>query len=69
MISGELEISVWTEEGFCDKTILKEGQSTIVPAGVFHKFRALTDVRCIEIYDVKFYDEDIERRTLGGIEV
>lgn len=68
VISGELEISLWTEEGFCDKTILKEGQSTNVPSGVFHKFYALTDVRCIEIYEIRFHGEDINRKTKGGID-
>lgn len=67
VISGELEIFIWTEEGFCDKTILKEGQSTTIPFKVFHKFNALTDVQCIEIYEVSFSGEDIERRTQGGI--
>jgi quercetin dioxygenase-like cupin family protein len=67
VISGELEISIWTEEGMIDRTILKAGQSTIIPINVYHKFQALTDVECIEIYEVRFHNEDIERRTTGGL--
>lgn len=67
VISGRLEISIWTDEGIIDKTVLAKGQSTIIPINVFHKFEALTDVQCIEIYEVIFCDEDIERRITGGL--
>lgn len=67
VISGELEISIWQDKDTCDKTILKAGQSTTVPFDVWHKFKALTDVECIEIYEIKFSGEDIERRTQGGM--
>jgi len=68
VISGELEISIWQDKDTCDKTILKAGQSTIVPFGVWHKFKGLTETQCIEIYEVKFAGEDISRRTIGGVE-
>ena len=68
VVKGELEISVWQDKNTCDKTILREGQSTFIPFGVFHKFKGLTDVECIEMYEVKFSGEDIERRTQGGLE-
>ena len=67
VISGELEISVWQDKNTCDKTILRAGQSTTIPFDMWHKFMALTDVECIEIYEVKFGGEDIERRTQGGL--
>ena len=67
VISGELEISIWQDKKTIDKTILRAGQSTIIPFGMWHKFVALTDVECIEIYEVKFGGDDIERRTQGGI--
>ncbi len=68
VVKGELEISIWEDKETCDKTILREGQSTIIPFGVWHKFKALTDVLCIEMYEVKFMGEDIERRTQGGLD-
>ncbi len=68
VISGELEISIWEASDTIDKTILKEGQSTTIPFGVWHKFKALTDVRCIEIYEIKFSGEDIKRRIEGGLD-
>jgi len=67
VISGELEISVWQDRNTCDKTILRAGQSTTIPFDMWHKFKALTDVECIEVYEVKFGGEDIERRTQGGL--
>ncbi len=68
VIEGELEISIWQDEKTIDKTILRDGQSTNIPFGVWHKFKGLTDVQCIEIYEVKFSDDDIERRTQGGLD-
>ena len=67
VISGELEIIIYAEEDMIDRTILKAGQSTIIPIGVFHRFKAITDVKCIEIYEVRFHNDDIERRTTGGL--
>jgi len=68
VLHGQLEISIWTKDEICDKTVLKEGQSTIVPIGAFHKFKGLSEVRCLEIYEVNISAEDIERRTVGGVE-
>lgn len=67
VISGRLKISQWTEEDIEDKTILTEGQTTIIPIGIWHKFEGLTNVVCIEVYDFRFICEDIERRSVGGI--
>lgn len=67
VIKGDLEISVWEDKTTCDKTILRAGQSTVIPFDVWHKFRAITDVECIEVYEVKSDGDDIERRTQGGI--
>lgn len=66
VIQGGLEVIIWTQEGVKDKTILQAGQGTTVPAGVWHKFHALTDVICVEIYTCRFIGQDIERRTTGG---
>jgi len=39
-----------------------------IPAGVYHKFRALEDTVCLEIYESAEIEEDIARRTVGGNE-
>jgi len=38
-----------------------------VPPGFYHKFYALEDCECIEVYQVQLQDSDIERRDKGGI--
>lgn len=68
VIKGELELSVWQDKNTCDKTILRDGQSTTIPFGVWHQFKGLTSTQCIEIYEVKFSEADIYRRTQGGLE-
>jgi len=65
VISGNLVIEIW--RGVSDETVVWPGESTTIEPGVYHKFRALTDVECLEIYEVRFDGEDIERRTVGGI--
>lgn len=67
VISGELEITIWREKGMKDITVLRAGDSSAVASGFYHKFRALSDVQCIEIYQVFMQGPDIERRTQGGI--
>lgn len=69
VISGALEISQWagcSEGERPDVTRLGPGQSTTIPVGAWHKFKALEDTYCIEIYAVRFNGEDIRRRTQGG---
>ena len=65
--SSPLIIPAVYSQRTCDKTILKAGQSTVIPFDMWHKFKAITDVECIETYEVKFGGEDIERRTQGGL--
>ena len=67
VLSGNLKLSIWTKNGEIDDTVIWPGESTEILPGVYHKFTALTDVECLEIYEVKFRDEDIERRIQGGI--
>ena len=64
VIAGRLEVEIWSNE-VKDHTTIQAGQLTTVPPGVWHKFKALTDVECLEIYEVKL-SEDIERREKGG---
>jgi len=68
VISGNLKVSIWTGSGMKDDTVVWQGESTEIPPGVYHQFKALTDVECFEIYEVKFRDADIERKTTGGAE-
>lgn len=66
VIAGVLEITIWREDGKPDVTIIEAGQSTGVPPEFYHKFKALTECECIEVYQVLLNEPDIERRTRGG---
>ena len=68
VVSGELEITIWREGEKPDVTIIGPGQSTAVSPGFWHKFKGITSVHCIEIYQVLLIDPDIKRRTEGGLE-
>jgi len=69
VISGKLEITIWRDRGLKDTTILEEGDSSAVPPGFYHKFRALEETQCVEIYQVILQEPDIERCDHGGIEI
>ena len=66
VIQGNLKISIWNQEKVSDDTVLWAGESCEIPPKVFHKFEAMTDVDCLEIYETKLRGEDINRRTQGG---
>ena len=66
VISGKLSIMIWQGKKK-DETIIRPGESTAVGQGMFHKFRAMTEVECLEIYETRLKGEDIVRRTKGGI--
>lgn len=68
VISGKLEVTIWLGQGSKDITVLGSGQATAVPPGLWHRFRGLTDVECIEIYQVFLQEPDLERRTTGKLE-
>jgi len=68
VISGELEITIWRDRGMKDVTVVKEGGVTGVSPGFYHRFKGLTDVRCVEIYQVILQEPDIERCDHGGTE-
>jgi len=65
VISGELELTIWRGKNK-DVTVITAGQTTAVPPDVWHRFKGLTDVECIEIYQVFLTEPDIKRRTKGG---
>lgn len=68
VIKGELKISVWRDNGI-DHTILTDGQTMTIPINIIHRFKAMTDVQCLEIYESTPVEEDIERQSQGGIEL
>lgn len=74
VISGVLEITIFrplhgsdTYETY-DVTVLRAGQTSTVPPGLFHKFKGLEDTEAIELYQVELQEPDIERRRQGGSE-
>ena len=66
IIKGNLLIKIWKGDGLTDETVIWEGESTTIAPGVYHQFRAQTDVECFEIYEAELKGEDIIRRTHGG---
>lgn len=73
VVSGELEIRQWPDGGaICpdepDRTVLRAGDSLTVPVGVWHQFRAVTDCVCLEVYEAAPVEDDIDRRSVGGVE-
>jgi len=64
--TGNLLIRIWRDDNI-DEIVVWAGESTTVEPGVYHQFRAQTDVECFEIYEVKLKGEDIVRRTTGGM--
>jgi mannose-6-phosphate isomerase-like protein (cupin superfamily) len=66
VISGKLMITIW-RDGSEDLTVLGPGQASAVAPGFYHKFEALEDCKCIEIYRVFLQPPDIDRRTVGGM--
>jgi mannose-6-phosphate isomerase-like protein (cupin superfamily) len=69
VLSGRLEVIIWpVDVAKMDTTVLTSGQVSTIPVGVFHKFHALEDTVCLELYESAEIEEDIVRRTVGGNE-
>lgn len=67
--SGELEVRVFkADSGLTDRTILREGQRTVVKPRENHQFMALEDTVAYEIYWPEFLKEDIVRKSVGGLD-
>jgi mannose-6-phosphate isomerase-like protein (cupin superfamily) len=66
IISGCLQISIWQDTSI-DHVVIEDGESAMVQPGVFHKFLALEETLALEIYSAPLDEEDIERRTKGGL--
>ena len=70
--SGVLKITVQKDYGsgvLDDVTIIEAGQQTTVSPGQFHKFEVIEDCVAYEIYWVELDQGDIDRLTVGGMEV
>lgn len=71
VISGQLAVTI--QQGgrllnpLDDVTILNAGDRMVVPIEKYHKFTALEDTVCLEIYEGVCVDEDIDRRDQGGM--
>lgn len=67
VISGRILVKIWHDHSSPDSTELGAGESTSVPPGVFHQFEGLEDAIVLEIYESASIEEDIDRRTVGGV--
>ena len=64
---GKLKIIVYeTDYDLVDETIISTGEMAVVKPGVFHRFEALEDTVCYEIYWVQLDHYDIDREDVGG---
>jgi len=66
VIDGELLVRFWRKGNKIDETVLRAGESMVIPTHIWHQFVGLTDCRCIEIYETGLWTADIERRVEGG---
>lgn len=71
VLQGTLEVETFAKKSATSPvrtdTVLR-GQSLTIPAGVWHRFRALTEVDMIEFYWSELDREDIVRADEGGVE-
>ena len=64
--SGQLKITTWNND-LVQHVILFSGDYLQVEPNVLHKFDAVTDVVCYEIYWVQMLENDIQRVVEGGV--
>ena len=67
VLSGLLEVTIWRDKKLMDITKLGPEDVSAVSPGFWHKFRALEDTECIELYYTMLQEPDIERRIQGGL--
>jgi mannose-6-phosphate isomerase-like protein (cupin superfamily) len=70
ILSGRLFIHQWpvgAEQDQPDTTPLEAGQSLTIEVGTWHSFTAALPTVCLELYEAAPVEEDIERRTTGGM--
>ena len=64
---GKLKLTVYeTDYDLVDETIVSKGELTTAKPGTYHKFEALEDTICYEIYWVELNHNDIKRKDVGG---
>ena len=64
---GKLKITIYeTDYDLVDETIVSAGDLTTAKPGAYHKFEALEDTICYEIYWVELNHNDIKRKDVGG---
>jgi|TARA_R110002020_G_scaffold238255_4_gene450725 quercetin dioxygenase-like cupin family protein len=65
--NGKLKITIYeTDYDLVDETSVSTGELTTVKPGAYHKFEALEDTICYEIYWVELNHNDIKRENTGG---
>ena len=52
VLTGVLELTIWRNGKTPDVTVIEAGQTTAIPPGFYHKFKAKTECQCIEVYQV-----------------
>lgn len=66
LIDGKLKVTIFEKSGPVHH-ILEPGQSIDIEPGCFHKFEALENCLCVEMYWTDILEPgDIVRRTTGG---
>ena len=71
IIEGILEVTIWDDSGSYVTELRPEigyVNTLHIRFGQWHKFHAVTNVKCIEVYEYLYDGEDIERRTVGGMD-
>lgn len=68
--SGQLEVIIFRDDELVpdDRTILNQGQMSVVKPGEKHRFRALQDTVAYEVYWSELDPDDITRYSKGGNE-
>ena len=70
VLKGRLKVTIWKNYGtetLEDISILETSQECTVSPGDFHKFEALEETTCLEIYWVDLNENDIVRLDHGGM--
>lgn len=65
---GKLKITVYENDyDLIDETIISKGELATAKPGTYHRFEALEDTICYEIYWAELNHDDIEREDTGGV--
>ena len=64
---GKLKVIVYENDyDLIDETIISTGEMTIAKPRTYHRFEAIEDTICYEIYWVELSHNDIQRVDVGG---